>query len=279
MPVMSYLNNANQPFYVDGGGDRITRGQETLAQEIGRSAALEPYTVMAKTSAGKWVPLSDVDAAQTAAYLTCGARAGALAAWQAITDGEFAITIDGTLVNVLGLNFSGITALSQIANVINSDSAVTGRFIVEDIDGAGGSFRVKSLRTGLPGSSVSYLVAVSGGTGTDISGGTTGLNGQTGTGVITLATGDSFTGVPAGIYVGTQVTASALAAADIAKKQILVAGYPVYVDKNQLVFENSQTLASIITANEINKTVEDYMVDTLGIIPMDTVEMDGYENA
>lgn len=281
MTVQTITDNTNKQFFL-GGGDRITRGQETFLTDGSRAAALAPFTVVAKNSAGKWVPLSDVDVVQTSAYLTCGALEGNLAAWNTdgggVTDGEFVITVDGEEIEVTGLDFSSISALTEIANVINSHASVAGKFRVVDVDGVGGSFRFESLKKGTPNSSITVLSAVDGGTGTDISAATTtGLNGAAG-GTVTEATGDNYTTVPAGVYIGTSITAAALVAADVTKKQVLVGGFPVYVDKNQLVFENSQALTSTITANGINKTVEDYLVNQLGIIAIDTVAMDAQEN-
>jgi hypothetical protein len=95
---------------------------------------------------------------------------------------------------------------------------------------------------------------------------------------VTAATGDVYTAIPAGIYVGTEIAAATLVAGTVTKKQILVGGFPVYVDKNQLVFEGSQTLASLITAGGVIQTVEDYLLNNLGIIAIDSVAMDAQEN-
>lgn len=278
MTMLTITDNTNKPFYL-GGGDRVVRSQETFLQDAGRTAVLAPYTVVAKNSAGKWVPLSDVDVVQTRAYLTCGTLAGAYTAWDDITDGSFKITVDGEIISVTGLNFSTVTSVAQIAEVISSHASVAGKFRCVNVDGIGTSVRFESLKKGLGASSISVLSAV--GSGTDISTGTTlGLDGQTGAGggVVTAATGDVYTTIPAGIYVGNEITAAALVAGDVTKKQVLVAGFPVYVDKNQLVFENSQTLASVIMVNGLAVTVEDYLVNNLGIIAVDSVAIDAQEN-
>lgn len=277
MTVMTITDNTNTPFYL-GGGDRITRGQETIVQDAARATALAPFTVMAKNSAGKWTPLTDVDVVQTSAYMTCGALAGDAAAWGAIDDGEFSITVDGEVINVTGLDFSSLVAITEIPYIINSHASVAGKFRCEDVDGVATAMRFVSLKKGTPASSVSVLSAVTGGEGTSIAGGTTGLNGLTGTGTVTAATGDNYTTIPAGIYIGTSITAAALVAADVTKKQMLVGGFPVYVDKNQLVFEGSQALTSVIKVNGLAITVEDYLVQYLGIIAIDSVAMDAQEN-
>jgi len=281
MTVMTITDNTNKPFFL-GGGDRVVRSNETFAQDTNRgTTALEPFTVVAKNSAGKWVPMSDTDAVQTSAYLTCGTTAGAYTSWDDVTDGEFTITVDGETINVTGLNFSTVTDVNQIAEVISSNAKVAGKFRCVNVDGIGTSVRFESLKKGLGASSISVLSAVPEGSGTDISTGTTlGLDGRTGAGggVVTAATGDAYTAIPAGIYIGTEITGAALVAGDVTKKQVLVGGFPAYVDKNQLVFEGSQTLASLITANGVYQTVEDYLVNQLGIIAVDSVAMDAQEN-
>lgn len=278
MTMLTITDNTNKPFYL-GGGDRVVRSQETFAQDGARSAVLAPYTVVAKNSAGTWTPMTDTDAVLTSAYLTCGTLAGAYTAWDDITDGSFKITVDGEIISVTGLNFSTVTAVNQIAEVISSHASVAGKFRCVNVDGIGTSVRFESLKKGLGASSISVLSAV--GSGTDISTGTTlGLDGQTGAGggVVTAATGDVYTSIPAGIYVGDTITAAALVAGTVTKKQVLVGGFPVYVDKNQLVFEGSQALTSLITAGGVIQTVEDYLLNNLGIIAIDSVAMDAQEN-
>lgn len=274
MTVLAITDNTNKPFYL--GGSPVVRSQETFAQDAGRSAVLAPYTVVAKNAAGTWTPLTDTDAVQTSAYMTCGTLAGAYTAWDDVTDGSFKITVDGEVISVTGLNFSTVTANSMIPFVINSHASVTGKFRVVDVNGLGTIMRFESLKKGLNNSSISVLSAV--GSGTDISAGTLGLNGATGTGTVTAATGDAYTAIPAGIYVGSEITAAALVAGTVTKKQVLVGGFPIYVDKNQLVFEGSQALTSLITANGVFQTVEDYLLNQLGIIAVDSVAMDAQEN-
>lgn len=277
MTVQLMTNNTNKPFFL-GGGDRIVRSQETFLQDAGRAAVLAPYTVVSKNSAGKWVPLADVDVVQTSGYMTCGTLAGNLAAWQAIDAGEFSITVDGEVLNVTALDFTGISALAEIANVINAKSTLIGKVVCVDTTGVGGPFRFVSTSKGLGRSSVSVLSAVSGGTGDNISAGTTGLNGASGTGTVVAATGDIYTTIPAGIYIGTEIAAATLVAGDVTKKQVCVGGFPVYIDKNQMVFENSQALTSVIKVNGLAVTVEDFLANNLGIIAVDSVAIDGYEN-
>ena len=91
------------------------------------------------------VPLTDVDT------------------WKAITDGEFAVTIDSTPTDVTGLDFSTATSLDDVASIISTGTAgasvayVINRFVfTSDTDGAT--------------STITLLSTVAAPAGTDISG-------------------------------------------------------------------------------------------------------------
>lgn len=61
-----------------------------------------------------------VDAA-SAALLECGdSPENDVDTWKTVTDGEFSVTVDGSLVNLTGLNFSSVTSLSDVASVITT---------------------------------------------------------------------------------------------------------------------------------------------------------------
>lgn len=107
-----------------------------------------------------------IPAAPTASYLTGGSSATAVVAtWNAVTDGEFAITINEETVNVTGLDFSAAADMDEVAAIIQAginlniaeSEAVT---VVWDTD--------HFVITGL--SVVSVTSAVVAGEGTDISG-------------------------------------------------------------------------------------------------------------
>jgi len=85
------------------------------------------------------------------------------------------------------------------------------------------------------------------------------------------------TAIPLGIYVGDDVTAAALVADDVVDAPVLV-GQAV-IDKNQLVIENSKTLATVITVGTTDiRNVEDHLAN-IGIFAEDTVDIDEFENA
>ena len=109
MSVGATKNYLTSPFII--GGYSLTSFPETIAQIIGRAIDLEQYTLMYKNpSTRKWGPITTVDPVLTRGHLTCGALGCSEAALAAISDGEFAIDIDGNEVEVTGLDFSVMDA-------------------------------------------------------------------------------------------------------------------------------------------------------------------------
>lgn len=100
-----------------------------------------------------------------AAVIECGdSPLATLASWQAITDGEFGIDIDGGTVDVAGLDFSTITSLDDVATVIGTGLGANGDcvFLVN-------RFIINSGTTGAS-STITVLKTVVVPAGTDISG-------------------------------------------------------------------------------------------------------------
>lgn len=113
-----------------------------------------------------------------AGYAVTGA-VGALSAFQAVTTGSFAISINGVSNDVTGLNFSTDTTLAQVAARIQAAirAEATGGFTLATVTYTGSAFKIVSGVDG-DGSSVSVLGAAV--TGVDISGPTL-MNGQNAT--------------------------------------------------------------------------------------------------
>lgn len=115
---------------------------------------------------GNYKFLVNVPATPAAAYLTGGSGATAvIATWNAVTDGEFGITINEDTFNVTGLDFSDAADMDAVAliiqNAINLQVSTNENVsVVWDTN--------HFIITGL--SVVSVLAAVYGGSGTDISG-------------------------------------------------------------------------------------------------------------
>jgi hypothetical protein len=107
MAVQARLDVDNTPFVLSG--NTLVREAETISRIIGRADPIEPKTVMARNGT-QWLPLDDVNPAATPALLTCGALGATLAAFQAVTDGEFSVTVDGVDLELAGIDFSDIDA-------------------------------------------------------------------------------------------------------------------------------------------------------------------------
>lgn len=267
MAVQGSLNNTNVAFRRAGEGRM--KDNETIEQDAGRSAALAQYTVMGqKASSRKWVPLTDVSPTLTPAKLVCGAAGTNLAGFQAVTDGEFAFTVDGVLINIIGLDWSAIAALDEVVDTINAQAA--GRFTaIWDSKTAAVTFVSNS--SGVL-STITVLSAVSGGSGTDVSGAGF-LNGLTGTGTATQGTGGDGSDLPTGIYMGEDIAAADIVAGDVTARMILVGGNGIY-DKNQVVLENSLALTDVVEARV--QTIESVLQDR-GIWLQDTLDISSHQ--
>lgn len=112
-------------------------------------------------------------------FLRTGAI-GTLAAFTAVDDGSFAVTIDGTSHDITGVDFSAATSLANVASIVQTAlaSAVAGT-TVSLVDG---TLYVRSPTTG-DTSGVSVLGTVTPAAGTDISGPGF-LNGRLGVAVV-----------------------------------------------------------------------------------------------
>ena len=267
MASQALLNITNQDFVR---GESFVLDSETILQDAGRGTPLATRTVMAqRPSDEKWVPLTDVNPALTPATLVCGANGGNLAAWQAVNNGEFSIDVNGTTLDIIGINTTGIAALSDIADMINSVALGT---VICVYDITGDVFSFYSPTAGV-GSTITVLSAVAGGAGTDISGAGF-LNGLTAVGTATQGTGGNGENIPAGIYLGDSITAAELVAGDVVDRPIVVGGIAP-LNEPLLVLENSLTLADIVV--EKNKTIRAVLTE-LGLYPEATVDGSGFEN-
>ncbi len=109
MSVQARQANAVIPFYREGDGRM--KDAETFLQDGGRATALAQYTVVAQTAANrKWVPLTSVDPTLTKGKMVCGAAGTAEAGFQAVSDGEFTLSVDGVSMDITALDFTGIEA-------------------------------------------------------------------------------------------------------------------------------------------------------------------------
>ena len=85
------------------------------------------------------------------------------------------------------------------------------------------------------------------------------------------------TAVPAGIFIGNNITGAALVAGDVIDQVVLIGGN-VTIDTSQLTIENSKTLATVIVGSAIfTQTVRDFL-HMRGIFPETTVAISATEN-
>lgn len=144
------IGRISQTLYYDAQTGDFTQGLKVTGTISGATA----------TIAGYWNPY-------TPAYLTGGTLAtSVVATWNAVTNGSFKITIDGTLYHVTGLDFSACTTMANVASVIQAGiRAMTGS--TELVVWSTNKFIVTSANT--TGSSA-VSVTTAGTVGTDISG-------------------------------------------------------------------------------------------------------------
>lgn len=151
-----------------------TGGEETVAYETDKFVIYSGF-IGEESEVSLLEPCDDediLDQVQTAGYLVSGEDTeDDIDVWKEVADGEFKITIDGVAYDIIGLDFSGITSLSDIANIIQagirSETDGNETVIIEE-----GAFKIISGTRGKD-SQVSVTSAVTLGEGTDISGATT----------------------------------------------------------------------------------------------------------
>lgn len=248
-------------------GDYKFKDNETFLQEAGRVADLVKFTVVSRIQSSlKLVPLTDLNPALTSAKMVCGANGGNLAAWQAVGDGEFAINVDGTIRNFTGIVTTAVVALTDLLGILQAACAG----VVEvGYDALADVFSFTSLKSGLPASTITVLTAVSGGSGTDISG-TGFLNGLTTVGIVTAATGEASTAIPIGIFVGNDIATADLVADDVTDQLVVDYGDHATFDVDKLILENSLDIDDIISGT--GKSIRQHLTD-IGLIASATDEI------
>lgn len=163
LKVMGMLSPTDTPFEVDG------YSVKTLWSGTG-AADFEKYYEFD----GGVLPYLQIQGMvdivnDAAAYLTGGTSAqGTYGTWGAITDGEFAISIDGVDYELTGIDFTGVTDMDDVAGVIQTAiRAATGN--EETVVWSTDHFVITSSIS-TDSSAVGVTSSVTGGTGTDISG-------------------------------------------------------------------------------------------------------------
>lgn len=244
----------------DMGGRAKFNDDVTIPQDAGRvTGALLFLTIMSRAQNGEMSPLTDLNPALTSASLACGVNGGVVAAYQN-ADSEFAINVNGQLVNVQ-VDMTAIVALTDIAPAINTILIPLGAICSYNEET--NIFYFASLNKGLPSSTITVLTAVVAGSGTDISGATH-LNGLTAAGTVTAATGELSTAMPAGFFGGDDIPQADIVAGDVENQKVMVKGYPKSLNEDKVVLENSLALTDVIPSQ--GKTIKQYIQDVLDIV-------------
>ena len=176
-------------FAQDGGGFDFGAGrlafystfdavnEDLRVTDEGKKAARDFF---AQPRRARRMAIAQVFTTPQAGYLLSGAL-GTLTAFQAVTDGSFAVSIDGISQDITGLDFSTDTTLALVATRIQA-ALVTAGFTGATAVISGTQIRITSGTSG-DGSTVSVLAPVDPASGTDISGPGF-LNGRLGTAVV-----------------------------------------------------------------------------------------------
>lgn len=153
---------------------------DTRVTAQGRLAARDFF---AQPRRARRMAIGQVFTTPQAGYLLSGAL-GTLAAFQAVTDGSFSVSIDGVSEDITALNFSTDTTLALVVARIQTalQAVATGGFTAATAVLSGTQIKITSGTAG-DGSTVSVLAPVDPATGTDISG-LGFLNAQVGTPVV-----------------------------------------------------------------------------------------------
>lgn len=125
------------------------------------------------------------------AFLTGGNSAtSVVATWNAVTDGNFAITVDGVAVEVTGLDFSGVgvTTMANVASIIQTGLRVATSDTTTTCVWSTNHFIITSV------SAITVTSAIAVPSGTDISGagGTAFMDSDVGHGTVTNASAREF---------------------------------------------------------------------------------------
>lgn len=247
MKVQISGNNSTVPFIRSG--ETFAKESETIIQDAGRTEDIEATTLMSEI---------------TMTVISSGV----------VASGN---TGNGTMTGIVFAAGGGAREGEYSAECIASGTN-TGTFKLEDPDGN----LVANSMTLLAGAGLATTF-VEGGFEFTITDGTTDFVvgdiftfTTTALGKWTPFAEDGVNGeqVPGGVYLGGDILAATIVAADVVNVPILVGGCCT-IDENQLVIEGTATLDSVL-AN--GKTIRATLYE-LGIFSEDTVDIDSFENA
>lgn len=153
-------------FFIVGSLSEVATLYGTTSTTYSMVASIFAQNLSIKTGNGNLVliPLLPSATSATSGSFVSADITANLANFQAISDGEFALTIDGQSpeVELTNLDFTNVTSLAQVASIIDS------KLIDADVSENAGVITIASNSYGA--SSTIALSAVSGGSGTDLTG-------------------------------------------------------------------------------------------------------------
>ena len=174
-------------FFLTNGVNKLTRVSRAIAYDALVKDFTAGQVVTGGTSTATAVVMEN-RVAYTPAYLTGGVGATAvIGTWQAVTNGSFKITIDGTAYDITQITFAGLADMDAVAAKIQAAIRLaTGR--LETCVWNVNQFIITSS-SALSNSAITVTSAVSPASGTDISGagGTAFMDSETGRGTVTAA--------------------------------------------------------------------------------------------
>lgn len=212
-------------------------GTNSLTAKMANNVFAQNMNVISGRGYLAVIPLQNATSATPASFTT--GTVGAISAFKLVTNGSLKLTVDGTVTEVSGMNFSACSTLQDIADVILNATKVA------TITVSGGSLVFTSKKVGATDSSI---VVSSGTAGTDISSATY-LN-------VTAGNGTAGTNSSGETLVQAMTRAKEFARftgviSNLAMEDAVVAATSTYVNSNDLIwvapFSSTNDVAGAIT--------------------------------
>lgn len=212
-------------------------GTDSLTAKMANNIFAQNMNVISGRGYLAVIPLKNATSATSATFTT--GTVGAISAFNLVTNGSLKLTVDGTVTEISGLNFSACSNLQDIANVILNATKVA------TVSVSGGSLVFGSKKVGATDSTI---VVSSGTAGTDISSATY-LNVSAGEGTDgTDASGETLVAAMTRAKEFVRFTG---VISNLAMEDAVVATTSAYVNSNDLIwiapFSSTNDIAGAIT--------------------------------
>lgn len=212
-------------------------GTDSLTAKMANNIFAQNMNVVSGRGYLAVIPLKNATSATSATFTT--GTVGAVSAFNLVTNGSLKLTVDGTVTEISGLNFSACSNLQDIADVILNATKVA------TVSVSGGSLVFGSKKVGATDSTI---VVSSGTAGTDISSATY-LNVSAGQGTDgTDASGETLVAAMTRAKEFVRFTG---VISNLAMEDAVVATTSAYVNSNDLIwiapFSSTNDIAGAIT--------------------------------